>query len=156
MRKTKRLLTLFILICIMASIAVIPTYADNEDFDFTLTNTLTAYNTYPHASNPKMYAADNATVRVFDSGSDKYAPGWGFAFAMKYLNPNNNSYFLATKVSPAYWIRSNTADPIVHPAYENGENIVNRYYYVAARIDDDYTGTYECSGRFNSDYTTGW
>lgn len=138
----KKLLTLA-LATIMIAATVIPVSAANISFGFNLSNTGKKYNTYTSASNTKVYSGDAASVRVYSSN----APGAGFTYIMQYKTLF--SYASATVSSPLYWIRSSG---IVHPAYASGQNKTNRNYYVAARIDDDYNGTYSSSGYFNSDY----
>ncbi len=144
MKRTKKLIAMIILVVIISISTVIPAYADNVAYSFNLENTGTTYMMYTGASNTKVYAGDAATVKTTSNN----APGWGFAFLMAYYDSGH--YYIATKTSPAYWI---SGMGIIHPAYRTNQNITGRAYYVGARIDNDYTGTYSCAGVFNSDYT---
>lgn len=146
MRRKKNLIKrLSVTACAMAMILAmsLPVSAGNVSFAFNLKNTQKKYNTCEDGSNKKVYSGDSASVRI-QSG---YAPGYGFSFIMQYKFML--SYSSATVTSPRYWL---SGAGIVHPAYASGQNKTNRYYYVAARIDDDYSGSYSCSGYFNSDY----
>lgn len=98
-------------------------------------------------SNTKLYANDPATAATYSNN----APGWGFAFCMAYYDNSDENYHIATLTSPGYWI---SGIGTIHPPYLSGQNQINRAYYVGARLDDDYNGTYSCSGVFNSDYTS--
>lgn len=138
----KKMLALFLSSTIIA-ITAIPASAANISFAFNLKNTGTSFNTYTGGSNTKTYSGDSASVRTYSSN----APGAGFAYIMQYKSLG--SYKSATVSSPLYWL---SGAGIVHPAYASGQNKTNRAYYVAARIDNDYNGTYSSSGYFNSDY----
>ncbi len=121
----------------------LPVSAANVYYAFNLGNTGSTFNTYTGGYNTKTYSGDPASVRI----SSGYAPGYGFAFILQYKG--TLSYKAATLTSPPAWL---SGPGIVHPIYASGENKTNRNYYVAARIDNDYNGTYSCNGYFNSDY----
>ena len=144
----KRILVIFMLLCMMSSLFVITAYAENVPYAFTLSPTGKAYNTYTGASNTKMYY-QAATVSAFSHD----APGWGFAFCMRYEYFGN--FITATQTSPAFWIGAHNEFNTVHPTYLDGLGVLGRNYYVGARLDDDIdaSAVYSCSGYFNSDYT---
>lgn len=128
----------------LASACFINGMAANEYYEFKLRNTDTSYNVYTGSSNLKSYAADSATVNA----TYNIAPGWGFAFCLKHST--SAGYITDTVTSPGQWL---SGTGTIHPPYLSGHNVVNRYYYIAARIDNDYTGEYGVRGVFNSDYT---
>lgn len=145
MRKI-RIPKLILLVAMVSAIGVgmvMPASAANISYAFNLGNTGTTFNRYPGGANTKVYSGDPATVRTYSNN----APGYGFAFVMQYRILLG--YNTATVSSPKYWIKG---AGITHPVYASGQNVTNRNYYVAARIDNDYSGTYSCSGYFNSDY----
>lgn len=138
----KRIVTSIIAIAMCMGITVSASAA-NVSFAFDLGNTGTAFNTYTGGSNKKVYSGDPASVRTYSNN----AHGYGFAFIMQYINWYGG-FSSATVSHPAYWI---SGAGITHPVYASGQNKTNRNYYVAARIDDDYTSG-SCTGYFNSDY----
>lgn len=143
MKLIKKTLAIIMLVCLFGSITA-TAYAANVPCSFTLSNNGKAYTIQTNGSNTKVYANDPSTVATAYND----APGWGFAFCMAYYN---SGYHIATVTSPGYWI-SGIGE--IHPPYLSGQNQTGRAYYVGARIDDDYSGTYTCAGAFNSDYTT--
>ncbi len=122
----------------------VDTLAANVPYNFTLHNTDTAYNVYGDQGNIKVYANDSSTVKTTDNN----VPGYGTAFCMKHKY--GDSYITDTVTSPGQWI---SGCGTIHPPYLYNHNVTNRTYYVAARIDNDYSGTYYVAGSFNSDYT---
>lgn len=148
MRSTKVIISGLMIVCVLFSM-VFPAFAANESFSFYLPNTDTTYSVCTSFSNVKVYANDRATVKTTSNN----APGWGMAFCMKHRYIGSDGlphYQTDTVTSPAFWI---SGLGTVHPTYLSGHNITNRAYYVAARIDNDYTGYYSSAGKFNSDYT---
>ena len=133
-----------LLVAIVATTLIIPAYAANENFGFTLANKGQVFTVYTGASNEKVLINDPATVKA-DSIN---IPVYGFAFRMCYKS--GDKYYNATNTDRLYWLSGPTT---IHPAYADGMSVVGRSYYVSARIDDSLTGTYTCSGRFNADYT---
>jgi len=128
---------------LMVGTMSIPVSAGNISYAFNLGNTGKLFKTYTGGSNEKVYSGDSASVRI----SSGYGPGYGFAFIMQYKTWVG--YSAATLTSPPAWL---SGSGMVHPVYASGQNKTGRDYYVAARIDDDYSGTYSCRGYFNSDY----
>lgn len=138
----KRIVAIVSAVMMIASMNL-PVSAANISYAFNLGNTGTSFNTYTGGYNVKEYSGDSASVRI----SSGYAPGYGFAFIMQYKGILG--YNAATLTSPPAWL---SGAGIVHPIYASGQNKTGRKYYVAARIDNDYSSTYSCSGYFNSDY----
>ncbi len=148
MKRIKGIITGLLMIISIVGMSV-PVLAANESFSFYLPNTDTTYSVCTSHSNNKSYANDSATVKTTSNN----APGWGMAFCMKHRYIGSDGlphYQTDTVTSPAFWI---SGLGTVHPTYLSGHNITGRDYYVAARIDNDYTGYYSSAGKFNSDYT---
>lgn len=143
MFKIKKSLVVFLLVAALCSFTF-TAFAANEPFSFTLLNTGQAYHFQDGICNVKTYANNPATAAT----NYNNAPGWGFAFCMAYKQ--NGVFNIATVTRPGYWI---SGVGIIHPPYKSGQNITGRCYYVGARIDNDYSGPYTCTGKFNSDYT---
>lgn len=144
MRLKRKIITALMTVLMLSSISV-NAMAANVNYKFRLSNTDTSYNVYTDESNVKSYVNENATV----SATFNTAPGWGYAFCLKHRT-SLTTYITDTVTSPGQWI---SGTGTIHPAYLSGHNVVGRAYYVAARIDNDYYGTYYVEGKFNSDYT---
>lgn len=147
--KFKKTIITGLLVVSALSIFSTPVFAKNEEYRFLLSNTGQDYNVYSYNSNEKLYVNDRATVKA----TFVNAPGWGMAFIMmhRYYDPMGNvSYERDTISRPAFWLSEETT---IHPKYLTGHAFAHRKYHVAARIDDDYYGTYHCRGLYNSDYT---
>ena len=147
--KFTRILITGLLVVSALSVFATPVFAANENFGFSLRNTGKEYNVCTWHTNEKLYVNNAATVKTTSND----APGWGTAFVMmhKYTDIGGHDiYEKDTVYSPAYWI---SGIGQVHPKYLPGHAVAHRKYYVAARMDDDYSGYYACYGRFNSDWT---
>lgn len=144
--QVNKLLAMFLIIVLGISSQTCQVFADDKPFAFYLTSTSgsTIFKVYPELYNTKLYADHPATVKVASNN----APGYGYAFRMSYKA--GNGYYNATDTSKNYWV---SGTGTVYPKYASGQNIVGRNYYVSARIDNDYTGPYSCTGNFNSDRT---
>lgn len=114
----------------------------NNQFTFKLRNTDTTFNTYYDTYNTKLYVNESATIKTEYNN----APGAGFAFVLKHYNADSN---LVTGTNQVWFSGTTTK----HPTYISGHSIVNKKYYIAARIDNDYTGPYNTTGKYDSDYT---
>lgn len=143
----KVIITCLIVVCIFSAISV-SSAAANQYYQFYLSNTGRKYNVYEEHNNTKIIKYDKGTVNT----SYNNAPGWGMAFCLKYKYYQNGSYnwVTATITSPGLWISG--ADT-KYLTYVNANDSYLRPHYVAARIDDDYSGYYYCEGVFNADKT---
>lgn len=148
--KFTRILITGLLVVSALSVFATPVFAANENFGFDLHNTGGEYNVCTWHSNEKLYVNNDATVKTTSNN----APGYGTAFVMmhKYTDIGGHDiYEKDTKYKkPALWI---SGIGQVHPKYLPGHAVAHRKYYVAARMDDDYTRYCSCYGKFNSDET---
>jgi hypothetical protein len=145
--KIKRSIVCLAIAVMLISSLSITAFAADVAFSFNLSSTSgsTTFEPYTDGYNTKVYLNDAATVKVTSNN----APGYGYAYRMFY-KVLGLVYTNASVTSPTYWVSGNGT---VHPAYASGKNEVGRKYYVAGRIDNDYTGPYASAGTFNSGYT---
>lgn len=144
LRMIKSIIAVTIIVGILSGM-VISTSAANISFAFNLGNTGTSLNRYTGASNTKLYVNQSATVRTYYNN----APGYGFRFVMQCSDPTVVAgYAPIVTATAGGWISG--ADK-VYLSYLSGMAQANHNYYVAGRIDNDYSGTYSCNGYFNSD-----
>ncbi|MCQ2534817.1 MAG: hypothetical protein MJ172_09650 [Clostridia bacterium] len=140
MKKRKYLITA--LCCLTMASSWISVDALNNQFTYKLYNTDTSFNTYYSTSNTKAYASEPATIKTEYNN----APGAGFAFVLRHYN---SGPYLVTGTNQV-WISGRAT---THPTYMSGHNVVNDQFYIAARIDNDYSGPYNTTGKYDSDYT---
>lgn len=134
----RRITGIILLVMIIASVMCVSAFAADKQFYFNMSNTGTTSYVYSDTYNTKAYANSNATIKV----NYVNAPGWGYRLTLV-----NSSYHPSTY---HHWFSSAGTD---HPAYYSGYATVGMNYYMAGRIDNDYSGTYTTYGYFNSDYT---
>lgn len=147
MRRSKKVKGMFIAVAtVLMSLSMESTgLAASKSYSFNLKNTGTGYVLYTGVSNTKIYASNPATVRT----NYNNAPGAGFSFLLKCLDPAKPglaSYITATQ---AGWIKGAN---IKYLQYLPQRNYTQHDFLIAARIDNDYTGMYSCNGYYNSDY----
>lgn len=131
-----------LLVLIMVAILAVPAFAANIAFSFNLSNNGRDYTTYKGGYNTKEIKTDPASIQCTTD-----AKGLGYSLHLVRKGALGFSWVVATDT---YWYRG--TNYTLYPSYLEGENDVNIDYYIAGRIDDDYSGPYGATGRFNSDY----
>ncbi len=128
---------IFIIIALAISCFACIVQAANVSFNFNMTNTGSQMYVDTTGGNSKAYINQDATVRV----NSVNAPGFGYRLALV-----NSSYVLSTV---QYWYNSN--DSKHYHSFLSNMAQSGELYYMAGRIDNDYYGQYQCSGKYNSD-----
>ena len=119
-------------------------FAGDKAFSFNLENTGTQFITYTGDYNTKSYSTHPAAVKLTYNN----AQGGGYYIHLSYKNIFG-AFFPATENK---WFSGVVQQKL---GYLSGQNIVNRNYYISARIDNDYPGPYAVTGLFNSDDSIG-
>ncbi len=128
-----------LMLSILALSFVSSALAENVPYSFSMTNTGTTCYVYSEQGNTKVNINDDAKIKCITTD----APGYGY-----YLGLCNSSYSQAT-VKKWYGVNGRTRKH----EYLPGKAVVGHTYYITGRIDNDYTGTYDITGLFNSDNT---
>lgn len=144
MDKTKKKSFRGLLLALAAALAMlfVPSVAGaaNQPYVFSLGNTGQTYNVYTATSNKKVYT-DRGWVLYVDNISN--AQGYGVNCRLFYKS--SGSYY---RGSNGHW-RKTTGRTV--GSFAQNQAVKNRSYYIGARIDDDYYGTTDLDGRYNSD-----
>lgn len=163
-RFVKCIMMLCLIMTAMSSL-VIPAFAANESYDFSMKgnqsqiytvcdniNETTGKQYHP---NMKTIPGDPATIKVA-SGTTFPTNGYVWAFRLYYFSSYNaNSDADNKEYSPATNPLFVRGYDTFHPTYLAGENITGRNYWIGGRLDDRVTdpNCYNATGKFNADYT---
>lgn len=135
----KKTISFLLVLTLIVALAV-PVLAADISFAFNLMNSGQSFTTYTGGYNTKAYANDAATIKCSTNAA-------GYGYKLHLVRVGSGEWVQATD---SYWYTG--YDYVLHPMYLSGEAVVNRNYYIAGRIDDDYAGPYYASGLFNADW----
>lgn len=157
MKHLRRCIPMFFLVAALIISMAVPAFAANESFSFTVVGDQTqTFKVYTGTSNVKTIAGHPATIMTDQNTTfPPDIPNWALRlyYYSGYNSASDASSKYYTKATNIAWM---TGYYTAHPSYLEGQNIINRSYYIAGRLDDGVTdpNAYRASGKFNADYTT--
>lgn len=140
----KKIVSILLVLAMIAAFTV-PVFAANVGYSFNLTNEEGRdFTVYKDASNTKLYVSQPGSIRCTTN-----AMGLGYRMHLVAKNWFGLSWPQATVSN---WFSGTNV--VRHPEFLENMAKENKDYYIAGRIDDDYSGPYYANGVFNSDNTS--